>query len=168
LALRFHGEFVSAFLQPEGRQRFIGWAARLASRSGAELAALFGKCVHLDAHDLGAWYWGRDDARAGAALLYAAGLFADPPAFEPSVFGSEGTVPARLTRTCASAPKAALEAAVADQGGRLERAKPMPAPADAGERLSGTTIRFPLGGPTRATGATRRLAAALLGADAGR
>ncbi|MBI4701079.1 MAG: hypothetical protein HY744_07965 [Deltaproteobacteria bacterium] len=143
--LRFDGDYVLSFLSPDGRGAFLGFAERQAKAAGADLAALYGKCAHLRWHDLGGWYWGADRARAAAALLYAAGMFAEQPTIDMGkLAASSGLLPALV----AAAGRLDAEA--------LRRIAVEHAGAADGEQQ--TALRFHMGKPTGALFAARGLA----------
>lgn len=162
VAFRFAGDFVGAFLEPQGRTRFIDFVEAWAISARAEAAALYGSCAHLDAADIGAWYWGRDDKTAVASLLHGAGLCALPPVVKAAELPGSGATLPRLLELSASLDRDKLDEVLARQGGAMHRAsRPGVAAADAAAfPQAGTRIRFPLGGPTRATQASRALLAA--------
>ncbi|MCC6552462.1 MAG: hypothetical protein IT372_05490, partial [Polyangiaceae bacterium] len=80
VTVRFSGRYVSAYLDPGQRPRFLAMADLLADAAGAELGALYGRCAHLDVRDLGAWFRGADPPAAAAARVYGLGFFSALPA----------------------------------------------------------------------------------------
>jgi hypothetical protein len=163
--VRYSGGYVTVFFHAEGRPRFLSLATRLAQESGATAAALWARCAHLGSNDVGAWYWGRDDAWAAGALLYAAGLHAAPPVIQRArVAAGPGPLAVLVERARAIGPDA-LDEAIGKVGGRIERRRVETDPkadakVDAGAeaaRDGATTLSFALGGPTRATQASRAL-----------
>jgi serine/threonine-protein kinase len=158
VTLRFSGRYVVAYLDPPTRARFLSLADRLAEAAAAELGAFYGRCAHLPYHDLGAWFRGADAPSAAAALVYAAGFFAEQPALSRRAMEGLG----------GQSPLDALRAASAelDAGelGRLVGAEGGSITAGAG---SAVMMTFPLGGPTRATRASRIVAEKLGLAEGG-
>src|SRR6185503_451594 len=97
--VRLEREWVTAFFHPESRKQVEDFAERTAGAAGADYAALYARCAHLLAHDVGAWYRGRDDGGATVAVLYAAGAFAEPPAFARAPLEAPGgLIPALVQR----------------------------------------------------------------------
>jgi len=179
LALHLDGNYAEAFFNPEGRDKLSDWSAGLAKAEAADLGALYATCLEPSVHDVGAWYWGRDDGHAVAALVYAAGALADPPIAELARPRAPQAILSSLVSASGELPREALGEVVAAHGGTVERAPPPPSSkADAGAGpASYTIVRFPIGGPTRAGMAARALFARLapglspgpaLSADAGK
>jgi serine/threonine-protein kinase len=153
--VELQGDYVFRFLQTKGRAQFEQLAATMVAASGADYGALYARCAHLEVHDLGAWYYGRDRPKAAAALLYAAGMFADPPALSGKPAAADAALLAGLADKATGLGGTTLEDTIRAVGGRLADRK------DGG--ASSSEIRFPLGGPTRATLASRKLAGKLGG-----
>jgi hypothetical protein len=146
--VRLEREWVTAFFHPESRKQVEDFAERTAGAAGADYAALYARCAHLTAHDVGAWYRGRDESGATVAVLYAAGAFAEPPAFAREPL----EVPAGLIPALAQRVKKL-------DGNLDERLKPFGGRVD---RSGGTvSFRFAFGGPTRAQHLSRELAKTL-------
>ena len=162
VAIRLSGDYVGAFLQPTGRTRFIEFATRFAVDTGADLAALFGTCAHLEVADMGAWYWGRDEQAAVAALLFAAGQCAEPPLAKAGQLPGAGPALKRLLALAARVDAAKLTDVLREQGGTLQRATQQRGQPPDGSTAPaiGVSLRFPLGGPMRASAASRALYAA--------
>jgi hypothetical protein len=149
--LQLSGGYVAAFFAARGRERFIAVAEQLADDSAAGYAALFARCAHLPGtRDVGAWYRGVDPAGPWAALLFAAGAFAEPPAFDRAKLADLGGLSGLAERVGAHDKKARDEL-LRVQGGRLT-----PRAGDAGAGSS--SIVFAFGGPTRPAAASRELA----------
>jgi serine/threonine-protein kinase len=149
IVVRFSEGYAQAYFDPALRARFVALADRMADAASADLGALYARCAHLPYHDAGAWFRGPDPGGAAAALVYASGLFAELPAVD---------------RTALAALRG---------GGQLDALRGAGAPLDAGtlSRLVGAhggaitagaagavTLSFPVGGPTRATSASRAVA----------
>lgn len=143
--VRFSGQYVGAYFDPAARPRFLSMADRMADAAGAELGALYGRCAHLDVHDAGAWYRGVDAPGAAAALVYAAGLFAELPAVDRrAVAALAGPSPLDALRVAgAKIDGPTLGGLVGPQGGSLTAGA-----------AGAITVTFPAGGPTRATRAS--------------
>ncbi len=141
--------YARVFLEPEMRPHFVSLAEKLAEGTGADLAAVYGRCAHLATHDIGVWYHGRDAAAAAASMVYTMGLFADAPAVDKgalvSVHAGPGGELAALTKAAADADADALSRLIAGQGGTMSANR-------------GVSYLFPLGGPTRALAAARAAA----------
>ncbi|MBI4703389.1 MAG: serine/threonine protein kinase [Deltaproteobacteria bacterium] len=144
--VRFTGEYVVAYLQPQARSAFEGLASRIAASATADLAALYARCAHLEQHDLGAWYWGHDLGGACAALIFAAGLFSLPPALDPAALGADAGRLDALATAMGSVPSGALAAALGAHGGRVQ------------QEAAGVSLRFSPAGGTDATRASRAIA----------
>ena len=150
--LRFSGGFVEPFLGTKGRQRFIDLLGSLADATDADYAALFARCAHLKVRDIGAYYRGRDAAGAAAALLYAQGAFSDPKVVDVDKLDGEW-LKALKAATTAVDDKSLLDLT------RKVGARLVTVGQDAG--VSSVSLRFVLGGPTRAQSASRLLAGQL-------
>jgi hypothetical protein len=150
--VRFSGRYVGAFLDPALRPRFLAMSDRMASAASAELGALWGRCAHLEHHDIGVWYRGADAPSVAAALVYGAGLFSELPAVDRRALAAlGGASPLHALRDAgAKLDSAALGDLVGPHGGSVTAG-----PAGV------ITVAFPLGGPTRATRASRTVAAKL-------
>ncbi|MEZ4439224.1 MAG: protein kinase [Polyangiaceae bacterium] len=141
--LRGEGPAAAAFFESRGRDRLVQLAHDLTHAAAVDHAALFGRCAHRQTRDIGAWYAGKGRGAAIASLLEAAGGYADPPAFELGDPADEGARLARLGAT--KLDEAQVEATLTKAGARLEESPDL------------VTLRFPLGGPTRAAQASREL-----------
>lgn len=143
----FHEGYARAFFEPESRSRFIDLSERLANSSGAEIGALYGRCAHLSTHDVGAWFHGTDATGAATAMVYQLGLFSDAPVVNRpamAILRAPGELDALWT-AASKVSVASLAPLLATHGGSVTTSH-------------GVTVVFPLGGPTRAIGATRDLA----------
>ena len=139
--------YARAFFELETRERFVALAGRLAGTAEADFGALYARCAHLRAHDVGAWFHGRAPGNAAAALVYQMGLYAGVPVVERSALvrlSGAGDLEA-LATAAAGIDAPSLMALVREDGGRM-------AP---GDRAS---VSFPFSGPTRATSASRAVA----------
>ncbi|MEO7332034.1 MAG: hypothetical protein ABI193_25890, partial [Minicystis sp.] len=148
--LVFGGGYARAFFDADKRARFLGLADRLAEATSAELGSLHARCAHLAVHDVGAWFRGRDAAGAGAALIIGVGLFAERPAVDRDAlarYPGPGDLEALVQATTgAKLDLATLKSLAGEQGGSVTA---LPATV---------TVTFPVGGPIRATSASRALA----------
>ncbi|WP_242516180.1 hypothetical protein [Sorangium cellulosum] len=146
---RFSGGYARAYFDSTQRARFVALADRMADAAGAEIGALYARCAHLPYHDAGAWFRGPDPAAAAAALVYASGLFAELPAVNRAALaalGGAGQLDA-LRGAGASLDAAGLGTLVGAHGGGITRGG-----------AGAVVITFPVGGPTRATSASRVVA----------
>jgi serine/threonine-protein kinase len=144
----FHEGYARVFLEPETRQRFILLADRLADASGADAGALYARCAHLQTHDIGAWYRGKDAPGAAAAMVYQMGFFADGTIIDRgavTALRAPGGDLDALGKAAAAVEPDLLGKMVSAQGGSVNTAH-------------GVSLVFPLAGPTRAQTATRALA----------
>jgi hypothetical protein len=172
--LVFHDGYARAFLEVETRARFLGLADAMARASGADHAALYARCAHLETHDVGAWFRGPDVAGAAAVMVYQMGFFADAKVIDRSTMASLRASGPSGSRKPGSRPQASDH-----DGGSL--ARPPEGELDALRRAAGevaaevpqevgsaggsvttaggsTTLVFPLGAPVRSLAATRELA----------
>ncbi|MCC6524290.1 MAG: hypothetical protein IT373_16645 [Polyangiaceae bacterium] len=153
--LELRGGYVDVFLEPRGRPTMVAWAEQTVRELAADAAALYATCAHAGGHEIGAWYFGADAARAGAALLYAAGhlggALREPPT---RAFTFEA-----LLGRAAELDRSTLERVAAPFGASL--GTPSTPPADAGDPAGPVVLAFPAGGPRRATSAASALADAL-------
>ena len=147
VTLRFGGAYSRAFFEPEQRIRFLAVADRLFESSGADLGALHAGCGGGAVHDVGAWFRGRDPGAAATALLWGVGMFAERPQINRTLLGAAEIDGLRAAATTAKLDASTLKAMVGVQGGSL-----IAAPGS-------VTLVFPVGGPVRAIGASRAVAA---------
>jgi hypothetical protein len=154
--LRLVGDYVTAFFEQSRRPSLERWAGELAVDAAVDHAALYARCAHLKTHDAGAWYFGRNDTGATVSLLYGAGVFGTPPAFERSAFQDGGGLLQALSARVSKLDDAQLNDAMRAQGGRFEA---MALDGDAG---TVSVLRFPFGGATRPLRASRSLARTML------
>ncbi|WP_156041560.1 hypothetical protein [Chondromyces apiculatus] len=147
--LRFSGDYMRAFLEPALRPRFLALSERFADAAQAEFGALYGRCAHLSYREMGAWVHGSAPPAAAAALVHAIGSFAEKPAVNRHALEAlGGKTP--LDTLCAAGVKLdadALGSLIGAEGGSLTTRE--------GGAISMT---FPLGGPIRATRASRIVA----------
>ncbi len=93
LVVRLAGPVVAQAFDLEGAGKLSKAADLAFENSKAEAGALYLKCAHLDVHDVGLWFRGRDLPTAGSALLFAIGSFSDMAVIrEPSLY-PPGTAP---------------------------------------------------------------------------
>ncbi|KYF72193.1 hypothetical protein [Sorangium cellulosum] len=149
ITARFSGGYARAYFDPALRARFVALADRMADGASAELGALYARCAHLPYHDAGAWFRGSDPAAAAAALVHASGLFAELPAVDRGALAAlKGAGPIDALRSAgASLDGASLGKLVGAHGGGITRGG-----------AGAVVITFPVGGPTRATSASRIVA----------
>jgi serine/threonine protein kinase len=146
LVVRLPEAYVAPFFSTKGREQVLNVAQQVVKATNVDHAALFARCAHLETRDVGAWYGGRDRASATVALVYAAGAYADPPAFERGDAAAEAARLGMLLTAAQGLEQDKLADELKKGGGRLDE-------ADGGV----ATIRFPLGGPTRAAQVSRSL-----------
>ncbi|MFO0756203.1 MAG: protein kinase [Byssovorax sp.] len=150
VTLVFGGGYSRAFFDPDARPRFLGLADRLADGAGAELASLHARCAGSQIRDVGAWFRGRDPAGAAAALLLGVGIYAERPAVDRDAlarFPGPGEVASVHEAALASKlDLATLKSLVGDDGGAVTVTP------------SAVTVTFSVGGPIRATSASRTVA----------
>lgn len=145
--VRFSGAYAPAFLDAQRRPRMLSLAERLADAGQAQAVAFYGRCAHISARDLGAYFRGSDASTTAAALVYSMGFFAESPAVSRSAISALGG--GELDSLKAAATKldrTTFAQIVGNLGGGIT------------ETASGMALTFPLGGPTRATGAARAVA----------
>lgn len=147
--LRLHDGYVAPFMTTDGRRAFVEFAGQLADELDADYAALFARCEHLQVRDIGVWYRGNSDGAALATMVYAAGAFADPIAFDPAKLHDKDVL-GELARRSDALDDDAWLALMKRAGVRLKRGDP-----DAG--AAPTELRFRFGGPTRASSVSREL-----------
>jgi len=157
--LRLVGDYVTAFFAQSRRPSLERWAGELALSAGVDHAALYARCAHLKTHDAGAWYFGRDHVVASVSLLYGAGAFATPPAFDRAAFEEGGGLLQALSTRLSKLDGDELSGAMRAQGGRFEAMAVSKGGGDAGIV---SVLRFPFGGPTRPLRASRSLARTML------
>lgn len=149
--LRLSGRYMTAFLDPALRPRLLAVADRVADATGAELGAFYGRCAHLPYRELGSWFRGPDAPAAATSLVYALGLFVEQPAVNRKAYDAlGGPTPLDALRAAGASEKLDAEGLAKLTG------------AEGGSITAGqggaVTLTFPLGGPTRATRASRIVA----------
>ena len=149
--LRFEGGYLHPFMHADGRDRFVALVDQLAEATLADHAALFARCAHSNVRDIGAYFRGRNAGGAAASLLFAQGLFSEPPVVDKAKLGSESNALAALQRLSAGLELSVLEELIRDNGGRVTA-------VDASSGRGSVGLSFALGGPTRAQQAARALA----------
>ncbi len=149
ITARFSSGYARAYFDPALRARFVALADRMADGASAELGALYARCAHLPYHDAGAWFRGPDPAAAATALVYASGVFAEMPAVDRGALAAlRGAGPIDALRGAgASLDAASLGKLVGAHGGGITKGG-----------AGAVVITFPVGGPTRATSASRMVA----------
>jgi serine/threonine-protein kinase len=149
ITARFSGGYARAYFDPAHRARFVALGDRMADAADAALGALYARCAHLPYHDAGAWFRGSDPAAAATALVYASGLFAEMSAVDRGALaGLPGVGPIDALRGAgASLDAASLGKLVGAHGGGITKGG-----------TGAVVITFPVGGPTRATTASRTVA----------
>jgi serine/threonine protein kinase len=149
--VRMTGGYVTVFLSPAGRVTLERLAARVAQASKADFASLYGKCAHLEQHDIGAWYGGRGSSAAVAALMVSASTAAQPATFDRKVVAGEAGLLRALQERAGTLKRNDLDELLAGLGGKAS-----------GEGDDGLVeLRFAIGGPRKAHAASRALAQAL-------
>jgi hypothetical protein len=151
--VRMSAGFVRTFFASDGRNKMIEVASGAALAVKAEHAALYARCEHLVSRDVGAWYYGSNRANALASLLFAAGAFGQPVAFDAAKHGDNILV--KLSDATSIMKPAAIDDLLRLEGGRLSALDPE------SKEDGPTAIRFPLGGPTRASKVARAMATKL-------
>lgn len=161
----FSGGYARAFFQDDLRARFLGLADRLATSSGASYGALYARCAHLRAHDVGAWFYGPDLPGASAAIVYQMGLFAESRVVDRSALAERASADGGEPRGSFVPPGpgeppgpfelTAITRAAVDAGASL----PAWLGAAGGATRGGkpATVIFALAGPARAGAAARDL-----------
>lgn len=152
VTVRFSGKHAGAFLDTATRSRFLTLAERAALGARAEVGALYGRCAHLRFHDLGAWFYGADPPLAGVAIAASMGLFTELAAVRKSAAPPGGELDA-LRKAAEKLDVPALVEITKAHGGLMSVRSSDPRGA--------VTVTFPLGGPTRATSASRSVARAI-------
>jgi hypothetical protein len=151
--VRMTAGFVRTFFASDGRNKMIEVASGAALAVKAEHAALYARCEHLASRDAGAWYYGSNRANALASMLFAAGAFGQPAGFDAAKHGDNILV--KLSDATTIMKPAAIDDLLRLEGGRLS-------PLDPESKEDGpAAIRFPLGGPTRASKVARAMATKL-------
>ncbi len=152
--VRFSEGYVAPFFKSQGRTRFVAVAEKVADAVGATHAGMYARCAHLPtARDVGAWYRGADLNAALVSTLFAAGRYANPPAFNAQKYREQGLL-AKLDQAIATLDDAERDDILRKQGGK-------PHPRLTGGKTTSVSLRFPLGGPTRPTLTSREIAASL-------
>src|SRR5262249_46959640 len=96
LVVRLAGPVVSQAFDLEGAGRLSKAADLAFENTKAEAGGLYLKCAHLDVHDVGLWFRGRDLPTAGTSLLFEIGSFSDVAVIREDALYPPG-VPPRAT-----------------------------------------------------------------------
>ena len=72
--------YARTFFEFNSRERFVGLSEKLVRETKADYGALWARCAHQSAREVGAWFYGRDAKSAAAALLFAMGRPQGPAA----------------------------------------------------------------------------------------
>lgn len=71
--LVFSEGYARSFFEIDKRDRFVGLGERLVRETKADYGALWARCSHQTAREIGAWFYGKDAKNAAAALLFVMG-----------------------------------------------------------------------------------------------
>lgn len=142
VTLVFGAGYARPFFELDRRHEFIAISEQIVKDTKADWGALYARCAHLTARDVGAWFYGRDPAKAAAALLVTMG----------KLVGSKGTefdpykrdFPAIVTAT-STLDEAKLFRVVYQDGARTST-------------RDGIFLTFPFANPTNAPQSSKRLA----------
>ena len=143
----FRDGFGRAFFEEENRPRFLGLADRIASATGASHGALFARCAHQTAHDVGAWFRGPDLPGAAAAMIYEMGFFPSAKILDGQAIASLRVTGGEIDalRKPTSEIEDVIAKLVGTSGGSVTAGPP-------------PSLQFSLAAPARAVAATRELA----------
>ncbi|TKD12336.1 hypothetical protein [Polyangium fumosum] len=146
IEIAFSEGYARAFFELEGRNRFIGLGERIARETGADGAALYAGCSHLDTRDVGAWFHGKDTKKAAAALVYVMGRPGDvrTPKYVPAAKDL-----ATIQAGTAPLADATILEIVRDDGARTVT-------------TDGVSITFPYANPVRAAQSSAKIAEKLV------
>ncbi len=142
VTLVFGDGYARPFFDIDRRYEFIAISEQIVKDTNADWGALYAHCAHLTARDVGAWFYGRDPAKAATALLFTMG----------KLVGSKGTefvpykrdFPGIVTATSTlDEPK--LFGNVYQDGARTSN-------------RDGISLTFPFANPTNAPQASKRMA----------
>ena len=138
--LLFGGGYAHEYLDPKKHRHFVDVANSLAARTKADMGALYCRCAHLSAHDMGTWFRGRDAGGAAAALVFSMGMFHERPAVDTAKLGAAGDLDSLYAAAKPhGATLASLGGAVSSAGGSV-------------------TLTFPILSPSRAHHASQEMA----------
>lgn len=137
--VRFDRGYTAPFFATEGRERYVGFASKIAEAVGARYAGLYARCAHRATRDVGAWYASNTKDGALAAMLWTSGASGAPlPEIEDEIAAiDDGRVDDILRKV----------------GGREA--------VTAKGKASTVSLRFPLGGANSANKASKAVQAAL-------
>lgn len=69
----FSEGYARPFFDIDRRHEFVSISEQLVKDTNADWGALYARCTHLTARDVGAWFYGRDPAKAATSLMYTMG-----------------------------------------------------------------------------------------------
>ncbi len=142
VTLVFGAGYARPFFDIDRRHEFIAISEQMVKDTKADWGALYAHCAHLTTRDVGAWFYGRDPAKAAAALLFTMG----------KLVGSKGTEFAPYKRdfpgivgATSTFDEAKLFGIVYQDGARTSN-------------RDGIFLTFPFANPTNAPQSSKRLA----------
>ncbi len=137
MVVRMWGKVAAQAFETDGAARLVKAADQAFERSKAESGALYLKCSHLQYHDVGLWFRGRDAPSAATSLLFTMAAYSDQRILKDGVLdgpsaSNKTTVYEQLSERVARKPLEGFEAQVQRYGGTAQ-------PMDAGS----VRITFP-------------------------
>jgi serine/threonine protein kinase len=139
--VRMSEGFAKVFFEAKGRETLVSLVEQTADNADAEYAALFARCANLDTRDAGAWYAGRDHARAAAAVAYAGGAFAEPPTLAVGKLGGPAKALVALGDKAQSLARDDIAKLLETNGAKLVE-------KSHGHALTRVFVRYPVDAPT--------------------
>jgi len=145
VTLVFDAGYARPFFDIDRRHEFIAISEELVKNTKADWGALYARCAHITARDVGGWFYGRDPGKAATALLFTMGKLVGSKGidFAPYKRDFPGIVLATST-----IDEAKLFGIVYQDGARTST-------------RDGIFITFPFANPTNAPQSSKRLAGEL-------
>lgn len=141
----FGDGYARPFFDIDKRHEFISIGEQLVKDTNADWGALYARCAHIGARDVGAWFFGRDAGKAATSLLHAMGKLVGSKGTEFMPFGKDfGTISTLAARL----DEPAFFALVYQDGARTSN-------------RDGIFVTFPFANPVNAPQASKRVATEL-------
>jgi hypothetical protein len=134
--------YARPFFEFDKRDRFVALGDRLQRETKADHGALWARCAHLGARDVGPWFHGKNASGVATTLLWSLGLPPGPKNIDHIPAGNDFAAIEALT---SSLDAEKLSTLLRDHGARTATA-------------DGATLLFPFDGQTRAAQASKHLA----------
>jgi serine/threonine-protein kinase len=126
MIVRMWGKVAADAFEPDGAARLVKAADQAFDRSKADVGALYLKCSHLQYHDVGLWFRGRDAPGAATSLLFTMAAFSDTRILKDGVLdgphaSNKATAYEQLSERVMAKPLDGFEAQLQRYGGTAQK-----------------------------------------------